>query len=353
MTTTEIANLLGISRGTVSRVINNQPNVKEETRQMILEALEKYGYTPNETARSLVMKKSIRIAVIIFSDPKFFWEQVTRGITSAYNELRSFGLEVDYYVTDILHPEEQLKLLQDLPSKGYHGIAIAPNVPQMLVEEISRLSSRNFPIVIINVEIPSVEHLCYIGCDYIQAGILAGEIMTKSMDYHGEVAILALKDPVISVDQRITGFRRELPNYKEISITHICRFSRMGEGVYEGVYNLISEHPEITGIFVSFAGMEQTSQAILDLGLQSKKKVVGYDLNDDIYSGLKKGSITSTICHEPYHQGYFAVKILYRYLNHGIRPSSSVMYNKLEAIFSTNAKYYLEDQMQIEMLLYR
>lgn len=350
MTTSELANLLGISRGTVSRVINNQPNVKEETRKRILEALEKYGYTPNETARSLVMKKSFRIGVIIFSEPTFFWEQVTRGITNAYNELRSFGLDVDYFVTDILHPEEQLELLRSLPAKGYHGIAIAPNVPNMLIEEISSLSAQNFPVVIINVEIPSVDHLCYIGCDYIQSGILAGEIMTKSMNYRGKVAILALKDPVISVDQRITGFRRELSNYKDMSIAHVCRFSRKAEGVYQDVCSLLKAQPDIEGIFVSFAGLEQTAEAIMELHLEFKKKVIGFDLNETICDGLKKGAITSTICHEPYHQGYFSIKILYRYLNNGIRPSSSVMYNKLEAIFAANAEYYLEDQMQQEML---
>lgn len=71
MTTSEIAKKLGISRGTVSRVLNNHPNVKPETRQKVLDALKELNYTPNETARSLVMKKEFHIAVIVFSQPSF------------------------------------------------------------------------------------------------------------------------------------------------------------------------------------------------------------------------------------------------------------------------------------------
>ena len=63
MTTSEIAKRLGISRGTVSRVLNNHPNVKEETRQRVLDALAEYNYCPNEVARSLVMKQSFKIDV--------------------------------------------------------------------------------------------------------------------------------------------------------------------------------------------------------------------------------------------------------------------------------------------------
>ena len=72
MTTSEIAKKLGISRGTVSRVLNNHPNVKPETRKRVLEALKELNYIPNETARSLVMQKEFHIAVIVFSQPAFF-----------------------------------------------------------------------------------------------------------------------------------------------------------------------------------------------------------------------------------------------------------------------------------------
>lgn len=349
MTTSEIAKIIGISRGTISRVINNNPNVKKETRQKVLQALKEYNYIPNETARSLVMKKSNRIAVIVFSEPLFFWKQVEDGVNAAHNELHSQGLTVDYFITDILKPYEQLELLKTLPQKNYDAIAIAPNNPQILLEELDNISQKNIPISIINVEIPSANQLCYIGCDYIQSGILAGEIISKTMNNQGNVAILTLADSVGAIEQRIIGFRKELSNHKNITISQVLRFNRKGDGVYEKVIKLLNDTPTLSGIYVSFGALEQTARAISDMHLESKICVVGYDLNEEINFYLQNGAITCTIYHDPYEQGYFAVKILHNYLNSKAIPKSSVLYNRLEAIFASNAKYFLEKRLNVQL----
>ena len=50
MTIYDIARVAGVSASTVSRVVNNKPGIKEETRKQILALLEQYDYSPNETA---------------------------------------------------------------------------------------------------------------------------------------------------------------------------------------------------------------------------------------------------------------------------------------------------------------
>jgi len=349
MTTSEIAKKLGISRGTVSRVINNHPNVKEETRKRVLEALKACNYIPNEAARSLVMKRDFRIAVVVFSEPKFFWKQVECGVNSAHNELKSQGVKVEYFVTDILNPDEQLELLKDLSKRGFDAIAVAPNNPLLLVEQIDAISASNIPVVIINVDIPTANRLCYVGCNYMHSGSLACEILAKCMNYKGNVVILTLQEQVIAIEQRVTGFRHELSNYGGIHIDQVCRFNRLAEGVYDEVYSILKNNPEINGIYVSFGALEQTAQAVIDANLVNKVKVVGYDLSETIYDYMKKGAITATICHEPFNQGYFAVKILHNYLRSGKKPNSTIMYTKLEAIFATNASYYLNEHKHLEL----
>ncbi len=60
----DIARTAGVSKTTVSRVINNQPGVKEETRIRVLETIEKLNYIPNQAARSLVSRKAGVIGVV-------------------------------------------------------------------------------------------------------------------------------------------------------------------------------------------------------------------------------------------------------------------------------------------------
>ncbi len=349
MTTSEIAKRLGLSRGTVSRVLNNNPNVNEKTRKLVLEAVEKWNYVPNEAARALVMKKTRKIAFIVFSEPFFFWEQVQHGINTAANELRATGLVVDYYPTNILYPQEQLDLLQKLSKEDYDAFIVAPNDPWLMIEEIDRISDSGRPVLIINVDIPTAKRICYVGSDYTESGQLAAEILAKSMQFSGNVAILTLKDQVVAIDQRVTGFRSEIAKYKNINITSIHRFNRLAEGVRDEVNRLLSSDLGITGIYVSFGALEQTAESVRRLGLCNKVSVVGYDLSEEIYSYLKQGAITATISQEPLDQGYFSIKILYNLLYKDIPPFSSILYNKLEVIFANNAKKYLNESAHLAL----
>lgn len=351
MTTTEIAKRLGISRGTVSRVINNHPNVNPETRKRVLDAIKEFNYIPNETARSLVMQKAYRIAVIVFSQPAFFWAQVENGVNFARKELASQGGIIDYFVTDILKPEEQLTLIRTLPEQNYQAIAIAPNNPQLLAADIDALSNRGFPVVIFNVEIPTANQLCYIGCDYIQTGRVAGELFSRFLPEPSDILILALRDSVSSMEQRIVGFRKELSHHKQLNIKRIELFQRDSSDVYESLFDLLKNSPPFQGIFVSFGALTQTVQVVKDLHLDPIPVIIGYDLNDEIYEELKNGSIAATICYEPFNQGYFAVKILHRFLDKGIYPASSLMYSKIEIILPSNAKYYINETLPAEFSL--
>ncbi len=61
----EVAELSGMSRTTVSRVINNHPYVSEDKRKLVLEAMRQLGYVPNSSAQRLRKNKTNTIAVLI------------------------------------------------------------------------------------------------------------------------------------------------------------------------------------------------------------------------------------------------------------------------------------------------
>lgn len=57
MTLREIAKLAGVSRSTVSRVVNNHPGVRLETRDRVLKIIQEHGFTPDPVARSLSLQR--------------------------------------------------------------------------------------------------------------------------------------------------------------------------------------------------------------------------------------------------------------------------------------------------------
>lgn len=88
----EVGAAAGVSRATVSRVINRSPKVSPEAREAVERAIAKLGYTPNRAARSLVTKRTDVVALFVsepetrfFADPIF--AAVVRGMSAASAEM--------------------------------------------------------------------------------------------------------------------------------------------------------------------------------------------------------------------------------------------------------------------------
>jgi DNA-binding LacI/PurR family transcriptional regulator len=62
MTLKQIAKLAGVSRSTVSRVINNHPGVRPQTRERVLQIVREYGYEPDPVARSLAFQRLRKVS---------------------------------------------------------------------------------------------------------------------------------------------------------------------------------------------------------------------------------------------------------------------------------------------------
>lgn len=101
MKSEDIAKLAGVSRSTVSRVINNYPNVPEATREKVMQVINEYNYMPNTFARTLAGKKSNTIGLffIITGESEADSKIATNDYFSSYlNYLVDIANGMDYYV---------------------------------------------------------------------------------------------------------------------------------------------------------------------------------------------------------------------------------------------------------------
>ncbi len=84
----DVAREANVSMATVSRVVNNNPNVKPQTRKKVFEAIEKLGYRPNAVARGLASKKTTTVGVVIPDISNSIFAEVARGIEDIANMYR-------------------------------------------------------------------------------------------------------------------------------------------------------------------------------------------------------------------------------------------------------------------------
>ena len=96
LTIVDIAQLSGVSKSTVSRVLNNEPKVKPDTKERVLQVIEENGYFPNELARTLVRSKSKLIGLIRpFQSRTFYQSAFFRDIfVGIGTQLKEFDYDI-------------------------------------------------------------------------------------------------------------------------------------------------------------------------------------------------------------------------------------------------------------------
>src|SRR5665647_2224960 len=89
LTIRDIAKLAGVSHTTVSRVINNHPSVKPETKEKIKRIIKDLNFSPHVSARSLSSGKTYTVGLLILYDlqqfPTVFLPEILIGLTTELN----------------------------------------------------------------------------------------------------------------------------------------------------------------------------------------------------------------------------------------------------------------------------
>ena len=138
-----IAELAGVSRSTVSRVVNNQSGVRSEVRERVLSVIDKTGYRPNPAARSLAGQRANTIGLVIaepaqalFADPYF--PRLIQGITQASN-VRDLTLSLFLFHTK----EEEAKLYPKIMgNRLFDGLIVTgthmddPLIPDLIQNQV-------------------------------------------------------------------------------------------------------------------------------------------------------------------------------------------------------------------------
>src|SRR5262245_11159220 len=141
----DVARRAGVSYQTVSRVINNRPDVSEETRRKIQEIIEELGYHPSAAARSLVSSKTRALGLITADFSDYFFTQV---IVGAEQEARKHGYFLMLSSTE-RNPSDEPEYFRLLTEQRVEGILFARPSTELEHEEqhITTLIEQGVPLV--------------------------------------------------------------------------------------------------------------------------------------------------------------------------------------------------------------
>lgn len=277
----QVAEAAGVSRATVSRVINGAPSVDAKIREMVQRAIAETGYVPNVAARSLVTRRSNSVALVIsepdrpdnhsflnriFTDPYF--GRITAGATGA---LRPHDIHLVVIPTDSSDHHQVIRYLRQGHVDGV--LLISSHEQDTLPRQVHELG---IPAVV-SARPTSPIAVSYVDVDQRLGARLAAERLLDRGCLH--LATISGPLDIPSGLDRLEGFRSYLANRGFADVPTVeGDFTRAGGEA--AARRLLAEHPEVDGLFVANDLMaEGALRTMQDLGRRVPEDiaVVGFD----------------------------------------------------------------------------
>lgn len=277
MNSEEIARIAKVSRSTVSRVVNNYSNVPEATRLKVQAVIDQYGYTPNNSARTLAGKTNNILGVFLADIVQNETDSKWVGVNSPYNmEILSHFIQIAKkrgYLTlidTILDLKECHEMDNYFANRMLHG-GIFIGFPYR-TKELEEMAKKGYNVVLVD-QLSSIDDkkglIKRTNTDNEMGGFLATEHLIQKG--HKKLLHVAGDDRLSSME-REKGFMRAIKQYG-VKDYHVISGLYQENVAYEETKKLL-ERKKITGVFVA--------NDIMALGVIRAIEELGMKVPDDI-----------------------------------------------------------------------
>jgi len=200
-TLADIARALGVSKMTVSRAINNHPEISPETRARILDAAQRMNYRPNQFARALTTNRSYLLGVVVPDLMHSYFAEICRGIETVAKPL---GYQNLICSTDEDTANEESEVEALLPRTD--GLILASSASSSETKFYRRLVRERAKMVLIDRQLEGIK------CPTVTTDdVKVGELATEHLLNLGHRRVGHLKGTVASTASlRFEGYQKAL-----------------------------------------------------------------------------------------------------------------------------------------------
>lgn len=327
VTSQQIAELAGVSRGTVDRALHNRGRVNPEVAARILKIAEELGYRPNSIGQALVRaKQGFRLGAIFQSAETPTMQDVAAGARQSAAELRVSGLEIELREVQGRDTPRVLRQIHELLEWGANGLAVASNNTPDLVQRINELSEQGIPVVTFNTDAPDSKRLCFVGMDNYRAGQTAAGLIRQMLPNGGLVLPITGHVNNGAHIKRLRGFWDTLEGAGDIQLLPVQPCFDRDDYAHEITQHILRENPSLACVYIASNGQRGVCRAVEDERRKGRVRVVAYDLNGPNRQLLRNGDLSFVLDQVAYEQGRQPLYILYNYLLSGKTPEKELLY---------------------------
>ncbi len=283
VTMQDIATRAGVTKATVSMVINNDKRITEATRQRVLKIVKELNYYPNESARKLAKGKTESIAFVVPRFGSTFIASILDGFEKRTYETKRYLNGIQPYSTrnEIAAREEILRKI--LFGHKADAVVLLDQTPSRKI--VSEYQEKNIPMVLIETKTTGAHS---VRVDNIKGAYLAtSHLAQKGRGKIGMIVGISKQDPIYEenpvTEERLQGYQKALVDNKlkfdRDLVATIENYDSTEGG--ECLKQLLKKDPDLDAIFcaagdiVAMGVMEEARQR--GISIPKKLSLVGFD----------------------------------------------------------------------------
>lgn len=305
LTINDISRSAGVSKATVSRVLNSPEKVKESTRAKVLAIIQKSNYEPSSVARSLARRRTSTVGLVLDDISNPFFMELAKGVESILSG-RSYTM---LFTSSGWVPDREVEIVRLLIRQRVDGVLIAPIDPDS--PAIAMLMDAGIPLVLMNCR-GGKREVGWVTTDNVEGGYVA----TRYAIDLGYKRILCLHGfEHQTTNERTAGYRKAIAEAGEPIEPIVIPAVKSDREGYEVVGELVERYQvdrEPTAIFANndFVAMA-VIEGLLARGIRVPEQVsvIGFD---DIRFAAKFRIPLTTVAQAKFKMGEIAASEIMR-----------------------------------------
>jgi LacI family transcriptional regulator len=238
-----IAAELGVSTTTVSKVLNHHADIGTATRARVLARVEELGYRPNAVARSLTLRKTHTLGVVIPDLMHSFFVEIVAGIEAAVSA-RGYGLLLCSSSED---PRKERSELEMLRARQVDGIVLASAHPSN-TDVLGRITATGALVMIDRDDYPGLRCHRVLTDDEEVGRLAAGHLIDRGRRAVAHIA----GPPIVHAMRRESGYREALRTRgMRVRSGWIARGGFMDADGYRAMKQLLELRPRVDAVFAA------------------------------------------------------------------------------------------------------
>ena len=352
ITLRDVAEKAGVTISTVQRALNEGGGVSEAKRVFIKKVADELGY--HRTIIHPGKKGHFRIAAIFpdtTQDNRFYTHHLWKGIDQYIDMYSTYNIELvplTYRQLDehILRAQEIL----DGCHGAVDGIVARGTSTSESSTQYRKMQESGIPVVLVGTDIISSHRLCCVKNYEQMAGSMAADMLIGfGVLTEGSRVIICGTFRGMNQFHNAQGFERQTwDSGLKIEILKIPNAENNDE-TKQSICAMLESNENITAIYACSARSTIAAcNAIEQMGMTGKVRIIGSDLFQESINLLRNGQISALMHHRPYTLAYRSIEVLINYLANGKKQIADTILVNSEIVTKGNLDYFLRDIPSLE-----